>query len=257
MPTETPPLSLIVLVAAGILILILAYFIITIVREQRRVLRWQQERIKAEVETLEQERRRIAGDLHDELGPMLSAIKMQMNFLEPSDATEKAVLGKSSGQIDNVIQRFREISYNLMPNTLVRRGLVRAADEFIEKMSAVNGMEIVFNHSDPESIKLEPEQELNLFRMIQEITHNAMKHAQAKHLQIELKRESNGLLFQTRDDGVGFLYEEKSRQSKGLGLMNLQSRAEILGGKLEVQTAPGKGTMYRVMLRDQRLDSGN
>lgn len=124
----------VVVIAAVILMLIIAFFVISIVREHKKILKWQQARIRAEINTLEGERRRIAGDLHDELGPLLSAIKLQINHLEPVNAEETAVLEKSSEQIDSIIQRFREISYNLLPNTLVRKGFIKATEEFIGKL---------------------------------------------------------------------------------------------------------------------------
>ena len=124
----------IILIGADILVAILVYFVVAIIRQQRKVYHWQQDRIAAEITTLENERKRIAADLHDELGPVLSAVRLQINHLEPEDETEKMVLARSTSQIDEVIQRFREISYDLMPNTLLRKGLSRAVEEFAEKM---------------------------------------------------------------------------------------------------------------------------
>ncbi|MEJ7586384.1 MAG: histidine kinase [Ferruginibacter sp.] len=128
----------VVFISALIIGLIIIFFIFSIVREHKKVLKWQQARIAAEINILENERKRIAADLHDELGPILSAIKLQINHLEPEDETETAVLEKSSKQIDSVIQRFREISYDLLPNTLVRKGFIRATEEFIGKLELLH-----------------------------------------------------------------------------------------------------------------------
>jgi two-component system, NarL family, sensor kinase len=243
MDPQNKELYKIILIGSGILLSVLAYFIISIIRQQRRVYKWQQARIAAEITTLENERRRIAGDLHDELGPILSAVRLQVNHLEPTDETEKIVLDKSSQQIDEVIKRFREISYNLLPNTLVRKGLIRAVEEYIDKMQTENGVQISFtgNMERPEANK-----EVNIYRIIQEIVHNTIKHARATKLAIAVSDKTGKILLTTKDDGIGFNYQEMESKGGGLGLLNLQSRVEVLNGSLYVNTLPGKGTEFSI-----------
>jgi two-component system, NarL family, sensor kinase len=222
---------------------VIFFFISAIVRQQRKVSYWQQARIAAEINTLEAERKRIAGDLHDELGPMLSAIKLQINHLEPEDETENALLEKSSKQIDNIIQRFREISYDLLPNTLVRKGFIKATHEYISKLKNLHPLEINFNTTD---FSLTPEREVNLYRVIQEILQNTIKHARATKLNINIIKRDKSIFLQTKDDGIGFNYSEKSLEAKGVGLLSLQSRAQLLGRQLVVHTQPGSGTTFEI-----------
>jgi signal transduction histidine kinase len=233
----------VVLVSAVILSAIIIYFIIAVVRQQRKVVKWQHARIAAEITTLENERKRIAGDLHDELGPILSAVKLQINHIEPSDETEKTILDRSSNQIDEVIKRFREISYDLLPNTLVRKGIIKAIEEFIWRMGEAQKLKIEFTS---DNIRLTEEKELNIYRIIQEIVHNTVKHARASELKIKIKQQNEMLFIDTKDDGIGFNYEEKNSGGGGLGLLGLQSRVELLGGKLRVHSAPGKGTVFMI-----------
>jgi two-component system, NarL family, sensor kinase len=233
----------VVMISAIILTLIISFFVISIMREHKKVLKWQQVRIAAEINTLENERKRIADDLHDELGPLLSAIKLQINHLEPTDETETAVLEKSSEQIDGIIQRFREISYDLLPNTLVRKGLIKATEEFISKLKPVHPLDISFTHCD---FTLLPEREINLYRILQEIIHNTVKHARATSLIISIQKTNKNLLVKTKDDGIGFNYSEKTQIASGLGLLSVQSRAELLGGQLLVTSQPGSGTEFEI-----------
>ncbi len=233
----------VVVTAALIVVLIITFFIFSIVREHKKVLRWQQARIAAEINTLENERRRIAGDLHDELGPVLSAIKLQINHLEPVNETETAVLEKSSLQIDSVIKRFREISYDLLPNTLVRKGFIKATEEFIGKLKELHPLQIEFNAGE---IALTPEREVNLYRILQEIIQNTLKHSRATTLKINIQKIDKKILLTTVDNGIGFNYTEKKQMANGLGLLSLQSRAEILGGQLVVNTLPGSGTSFEI-----------
>src|ERR1700754_4780894 len=104
-----------ILIIVGVVGIILVYFIITIIRYQRRSLRLHKEKIQAEIDTLEKERKRIALDLHDELGPLLSAIKLQINSLDTNDPQDQELIGKSSTHLDTIIKKLREISNNLMP----------------------------------------------------------------------------------------------------------------------------------------------
>lgn len=233
----------IVFIASIIVAIIITFFIVSVVKQQRIVMKWQQARIAAEINTLEAERKRIAGDLHDELGPMLSAIKLQINHLEPVDETETAVLEKSSSQIDAIIQRFRDISYNLLPNTLVRKGFIKATREFISKLKLLHPLTINFE-ADP--FTLSSEREVSLYRIVQEIIQNTLKHARSTVLNINIYKKDKTILLITKDDGIGFNYKEKSDQANGVGLLSLQSRAELLGGQLIVNTQPGAGTSFEI-----------
>ena len=233
----------VVLISAIIVALIIIFFIVSITREHKKVLKWQQVRIAAEINTLENERKRIADDLHDELGPLLSAIKLQINHLEPVDETETAVLEKSSEQIDSIIQRFREISYDLLPNTLVRKGLIKATEEFISKLKPLHPLNISFSYAD---FTLLPEREINLYRILQEIIHNTVKHARATSLSISIQKNNKMLLLKTKDDGIGFNYSEKTQIASGLGLLSIHSRVELLGGQLLVTSQPGSGTEFEI-----------
>jgi two-component system, NarL family, sensor kinase len=233
----------VVYISSIIVAIIIIFFVYSIIVQQKKVVAWQQARIAAEINTLEAERKRIAGDLHDELGPMLSAIKLQINHLEPTDESETVVLEKSSKQIDTIIQRFREISYDLLPNTLVRKGFINATEEFVGKLKILHGLKIEFT-SDPFS--LQPQQEINLYRIVQEIIQNTLKHSRATFLNITLTKKEKTILLQTKDDGIGFNYSEKSLEAKGVGLLSLQSRAQILGGQLIVHTQPGSGTAFEI-----------
>ncbi len=121
-----------ILIAAGVLGIILVYFVINIIRQQRKNLIFQKGKIQAEITTLENERRRIASDLHDDLGPLLSAVKLQINSVEVPDEEDRELIERSGMYIDNILSRIREISNNLMPQALSRKGLIIALQEFID-----------------------------------------------------------------------------------------------------------------------------
>lgn len=235
------------IIACIFLLAVVGYFVYTFIKQHKKIIAWQQARIKAEVEILETERRRIATDLHDEVGPLLSVIKMQVNQLHPTDDIEEIILEKSNKQIDDVVQKFRDTSYNLLPNTLVRKGVIYATQEFIDKLEHDN-LKIKFS---ADTIELNTDTAVNIFRIIQEITHNTIKHARAKTLSIAIINIAQTIEVITEDDGIGFVYAQQTAINKGLGLLSLQSRVEILHGNLKIETAVGKGVKYFISIPKQ------
>jgi signal transduction histidine kinase len=226
---------------------IIFYMIYIFSKQHRKIVAWQEARIKAEIDTLENERRRIAGDLHDDIGPMLSAIKLQVNHVEPVNEQEKAIIEKSGKLMDEVIQRFREIAYDLLPNTLIRKGLITAIAEFANKINDAHSIKISFRHD--ENIQLSAASELNLYRIVQEIIHNAIKHAEASEIVIHLYKHNDKLVFNAGDNGKGFNYDNtKTLPSAGLGLLNIQNRVTLLNGKLNIESENYKGTNYNIII---------
>ena len=231
----------VVLIVVGTVLL---YFIITAIRYQRRSLRMHKERIRAEIDTLENERKRIAADLHDELGPLLSSVKLQINSLETTDPGDLQVLEKSSRYIDTIITKLREISNDLMPNTLLRKGLKNAIVEFIDNSQDIYKLPVKFICE--QDLQLDQDKEINLYRIVQEITHNTLKHAKASMLIIKISIQDNRLFLLTADNGVGFDYFSKIRDNSGLGLRNLQSRTEVMGGEFNCTSSAEKGTCFTI-----------
>lgn len=232
---------LIVLAITG---LVLLYFIFSIIRQHRRYRALARAKIHAEISTLEKERKRISGDLHDEIGPLLSAVKLQINHLETDDELQKGMIGKSSQYIDDVIKRMREISNDLLPSILVRRGLKVALEDFLDKLrpGTETSMESEINLEG----RLPLDLEINIYRIVHEVAHNTLKHAKAGRFRLELGMKNGILRLATADDGIGFTDDVYTRKETGLGLLNLQSRTEVLGGDLICKSSPGQGTQYLI-----------
>ena len=229
-----------------IIAVIIIYFFVSIIRYHRRYMRLQREKIFAEITIRENERKRIANDLHDSLGPLLSAVKLNISSVDIPRPEDQEILEKTSRHLDEIIGSLRRISYDLLPNTLERRGLVEAIREFI---SQVNGKQTInIQLYVVKEIRVSKEKEIHIFRMIQEIVHNTLKHAQARTLQIGMSEEAGHLLFLTKDDGRGFDKEKEQGRSNGLGLKSLESRCEILNGILSLESRPGAGTNYFIKI---------
>ena len=221
--------------------IIIVYFVISILRYHRRYIRLQKERIHAEITMQEMERKRIANDLHDSLGPLLSTAKLYIHSIAVSGEEDKQLLDRAGSYIDETITGLREISYNLLPTSLSRNGLTEALKEYINRLNSAHVLNIELIIDGP--INLTKENEVHLFRIIQEVIHNTVKHAKAAKLQLRFTTEEGGQVIIISDDGVGFDPGGK-RKSGGLGLKSIESRCEILNASLQLSSAKGKGCKY-------------
>ncbi|HMH22158.1 MAG TPA: sensor histidine kinase [Puia sp.] len=242
---ESKILNITILLSVIIAVIII-YFFVSIIRYHRRYMKLQRERIFAEITIRENERKRIAADLHDSLGPLLSAVKLNISSVDIPHPDDRVVLEKTGKYLDEIIGSMRRISYDLLPATLERQGLVEAIREFVGQVNLKQTINIqLYVVKD---IQVPREKEIHIFRMIQEIVHNTLKHAQARNLQIGLSEEAGHLLFLTKDDGKGFDTEKEKGRSNGLGLKSLESRCEILNGILSLESKPGAGTNYFIKI---------
>ena len=246
MDTQETKIYIAALIAAGVLAILLIYFIINMIKQQRKTQRLHLEKIHAEILAQEKERKKIASDLHDDLGPLLSAIKFKINSIDIEKEDDKILIENASKHIDDTLERVRKISFDLLPNTLTRKGVVKAIEEFIPKIQKLVPLNIKFTYDD--MIDLPDETKVNLYRMILEIINNTVKHSQAKNLRIELTKMDMKIVLLTSDDGVGFDLEKKVSMNSGLGLRNLQSRTEIMHGELLIDTQPGRGVKYNIQI---------
>lgn len=187
----------------------------------------------------EQERKRIANDLHDSLGPLLSTVKLYMHSIVINNDADKEALNKASGYIDETISNLREISYNLIPSTLARNNLIVAVNEYISRITNHNLLNIVFDVTNDTFIPKKIE--LHLFRIIQEIIHNTIKHSGAATLKLTITSQAGLLFLISEDDGQGFNLADVRQESEGLGLKSVENRCEIINGTFKIITAKNAG----------------
>jgi signal transduction histidine kinase len=235
-----------ILIASAVIGSILIYFIVLLIRQQQHSNALYRAKILAEITTLENERRRVASDLHDDLGPLLSAIKFKLSSIDIADGEDEKQMEESVAYLDDIIIRLREISHDLMPTSLLHKGIVIAMAEFINKITPLSTLEIQFTHQDIPI--LDTAVAINLYRIMQEIVHNTLKHAHASVLNIELNMEGESLMLMTTDNGKGFDYTNVSLEHAGLGLRTIMSRTDIMNGKLYVNSQPNKGTSYTIQI---------
>lgn len=201
-------------------------------------------RSKAVIEAEEKERRRIAQDLHDGVGQILSAAKLNLSNYQSKASLqsqeEKDALKNAVDLIDDSVKEVRAVSHNMMPNTLIKLGLASAVREFITKIGNIPNLKI-----DLEIVGLDkrlPEQtETVLYRVIQEIVNNIIKHSKANHIGLQLIKHETEMTVMIEDNGVGF-DTSKISEFSGIGLKNIISRIEFLNGRVDFDSTPGHGT---------------
>jgi signal transduction histidine kinase len=181
----------------------------------------------------EHERQRISQDLHDDLGSTLSMLKFRL------EETNKSVDNQLVDEINianKAVEDLRQISYNLMPTMFLQRGLIMALNEFLSINKIAS--KVSFFHSGNEK-RLDWETELSIFRIAKELLTNAIKHAKATKIELQLIYYEQFIYLSVEDNGIGV--EEKQTESKGNGLKNINLRVNYLHGKLTIESSP-KGT---------------
>jgi PAS domain S-box-containing protein len=202
------------------------------------------------IEVQEAERRRVARELHDEIGQALTAIKLNLQAVEQSADTSPLApqLNESVGLVDRALQQVRDLSFDLRPSLLDDLGLIAALRWYVDREARRAGLIPEFV-ADLSETRLPPELETACFRITQGALTNVLRHAQARRIRVELKQRGSELHLTIRDDGIGFEVDAVWRRRAsdgGLGLQGMQERALILGGKIEIISAPARGTEVHV-----------
>lgn len=192
------------------------------------------------------ERKRVASELHDSLGGILSAVKLTMQTIHVEDLNqqEQEIYQNLIGMVNDAGQQVRTLSHNLLPNELEELGLVAALEGLITKLNhtkktyfalTINGL----------AERLEKMIEFNLYTICLELCNNILKHANATEVQIDIIKQKEMLQLFVSDDGQGFVVEATY---DGMGMKNLRGRAEVLKAKLQIHSAPNEGTLVSLAL---------
>lgn len=200
--------------------------------------------LNAMLEGQEQERKRIAEDLHDRLGSMLATIKLHFSELESRMETGQneslQEVGKVNQLLDRTFVEVREISQNLASGVLSKFGLVPALEDLKTTIEETNAMQVHIHRFGMEN-RLDGAFEVQLFRVIQELVTNVIKHAAAEEVRIQLTRHENELTVMVEDNGKGF-NPDQLKGKEGMGLKNIAARVEKLNGKMNIDSRVNKGT---------------
>ncbi|NUO03200.1 MAG: sensor histidine kinase [Saprospiraceae bacterium] len=211
-------------------------------QNQQLELQYQQELLQKNILVQEEERRRIASDLHDEISSKLNVLHLNLHRLrkmEPQTPNYDQTVDDINSLISNTLDATRRISHELMPPTLEDFGLIEAVKELSQHVSQSEAAAIHFE-SEPTREEIgDATTELNLFRIIQELINNSLRHGKATSIDIQFLNRDPYIELYYRDNGKGFDVTQSGK--KGLGLRNIESRVQIIGATFQVNSKPGEG----------------
>lgn len=199
----------------------------------------------------EQERKRIASELHDSLGQDLLIIKNRINMMlkkEKSQGKDITHLQQICAIADDTISHIRTISFNLHPYQLEKIGLTDALKSMINKINDVSDITFRYRIQSIDGL-LGKEQEINVYRIIQELVNNVIKHSQANSAEIDIHPDTGYMHIWLEDDGIGFDYAKAHAHPLGFGLSGIRERVDILDGELAVSSEVGSGTRTYIKIR--------
>ena len=191
----------------------------------------------------EKERKRVAQDLHDGMGSLLSTLRLNAESIDLSNKNlgekEEIAYQNVLEMIDKACSELRNISHNMMPSSMEHFGLKITIESLIEKINLNEGTNFIFQIFNNEE-KIDSQIEINIYRIILELVNNIIKHAKAKEASIQIILENNLLILMAEDDGIGFNYN--NQKVSGIGLLNIKSRTEAMNGIINIDSKEGRGT---------------
>ncbi|WP_379900459.1 ATP-binding protein [Lacinutrix gracilariae] len=193
--------------------------------------------IDAMIAGQEKERQRIANDLHDDLGGLMATVKLHFNSLKEKQSED--LFDRTNALLDQAYQKVRSIAHAKNSGVIAKQGLLKAIHEMANKISALNKIQIEVADHGLEN-RLENSLELTIFRIIQELTTNIIKHAQATQATISLTNHEDSLNIMIEDNGIGF--NQKNISKKGMGIHSIDKRVEHLEGKMTIESEKNQGT---------------
>jgi PAS domain S-box-containing protein len=198
----------------------------------------------------EAERQNIARELHDQIGQALTAIRINLETIRNSSnqAESNALIDEGVATVDEALQQVRDLSFELRPSLLDDLGLTAALRRYADRYAQRTGIQTKIAIGLESQIRLPRELETACFRIVQEALTNVARHAQAKNVSIDVRTMNGALSLAIKDDGIGFNLDSHTNGElpSSLGLRGMEERAHGVGGKLEIDSAPGKGTEVRV-----------
>ena len=207
--------------------------------------------LTAVLRTEEKARSRCSKELHDGLGPLLSSARMSLSALsrEERSADQREIIDNTTYVIDEAIRSLREISNNLSPHVLNDFGLARGVQNFIDKSAAMHDAKIRFT-TNLRTERYDTDIEVILYRVICELINNSLKHAACTSINLSLSQNGSELALDYTDDGRGF--NPQAMMDCGMGLSNISSRINSLGGTFGISSAKGKGMRAAIRVNTQQ-----
>ena len=235
---------------------VLILFIVMLSKvQQRKKTEYNRLNLLAEVTAQEKDRARITYQLHEDFGATLSAIRMGISSFQLQRPDDRLQQEQFKSYIDDIIVKIRTIALDFLPGTIQQKWLAAALQEFIQAVQEEQKEVKIILEVEEDLPELSEYKTINLYRIVQEIIYNTLKHAKASTLLITLRYNDKSILLTTQDNGIGFNYKQELERQKGLGLNNMANRILLLNGVVDVLSEPGKGTLYLIQVPAWELNA--
>ncbi|HWR32743.1 MAG TPA: ATP-binding protein [Chitinophagaceae bacterium] len=260
--TGQPSVSTVLLLGTAGMVILVVSIIIFLIMHQRRVLRFQnriahmeQEQQKillnASIKLQEEERQRLAADLHDDAGPLLATARLYLNenLVNQDKATQLQAIFQARQIIDDTIQLVRNISHSLMPPTLKNFGLESAVNDLFQKISGSGSINASSRFHEYKE-RLKEEKELVIFRVVQELINNILKHSNSSFIHLTQNIHADKFYLRIHHDGRGIVqsdFDKLNKSNVGLGLKNITSRMRLVQGSINFEKDISQ-TYYKVTI---------
>lgn len=237
--------TIIVLILAVTLIAFFFYFqqkkTAYLIKQKETQKLFEEEIIKSRLEIQEQALQNISWEIHDNVGQLLSTAKMQLNMVQFTIPEEhQSGIQETGDIIGKSLDELRGLAKSLNPDTIKNKGLIASITQEVQRFNRLNFIKATIEISE-DYYDLSNEKEIILFRILQEFCNNTLKYAKAKNLNIKLNFNKEELIITAEDNGIGFDINDTSKQT-GIGLMNIKSRAALIGAEIELKSSKNQGT---------------
>lgn len=256
---EIQPLIIIVTIVILFLLITLILFTLAYQSRKNRYLNekqqlqsnFQQALLQTQLEIQEQTLKNISQEIHDNVGQVLSLAKLNLNTMDINKTEQlQGKIDNTLTQVSKAINDLRDLSKSFNTDGIIAMGLIRAIAAELDMINKAETHKAVFKVTG-NSIRLEPQKELILFRIVQEALHNIIKHAKAGTVQVFADYTNSQLELQVRDDGKGFDLTPLNHENEngyGLGIRNMHNRAKLIGADFTMTSIPGNGTVVKIVL---------
>ena len=245
MGTEERKIFIAFVIVSTFIGLVTLFFFIHLLKQQRRYRQLQKEKLNSEINAAEIERNLIATELHNDIGPYLSSVKMRLDVIVTAQTEE---LDACKAALDKCVQQVRGMAKAMAPLSIFEIPFQDALKMYIQEVNVHGTLKVELTEFD--IVQLIPDQNNQIYRILQEIIQNTIKHAQASSLHIEISIEGDKiLLIRTSDNGVGYdLDKVRAANKLGMGLLGIQTRIDYLNGSLSTSDETKSGAKYNIRI---------
>jgi signal transduction histidine kinase len=227
-----------ILIVVFFFFLLMGMFFYFLYRKQKKLALLQQAKTTDALIKAEQERNQMAIELHNDIVPYLAGVKLRLSLIEGAD---KIIKSECIPAVEKCIHSIRVISKRMVPMSIFDVGYIKAIEHYVQETGIAKIIQIEI--AEKENVELDQHKQVLVYRLLQEVILNTLKHSKGKKLIIEVLKDQNDLLIRTADDGTGFFLDEQSIKM-GTGIRSMQEIMETLGGEMHKLDQGFKGTRY-------------